>query len=69
MLTLKASVVIAILAGTIATTVGITYVVARTGVTVSCSAPTAAPAVSGTSDKPWSLPSGPKPQLKGGKEW
>ena len=65
MLTLKASVATAILASAITATAGITYVVARTRVAISCPAP----AVPATAGKPWSLTNGPTPQLKGGKQW
>jgi hypothetical protein len=70
MLTLKASVAVAILAGTALASAGAGYVVSRTTMTaqvaVSCPAPVA-PAVQ--PERPWSLPSGPTPDIHGGQKF
>ncbi len=70
MLTFKASVAVAILAGTALASAGAGYVVSRatmtTQVAVSCPAPVA-PAVQ--PERPWSLPPGPTPDINAGKRY
>ena len=70
MLTLKASVAVAILAGTALASAGAGYVVSRTTMTaqvaVSCPAPIAPTA---QPERPWSLPPGPTPDIHGGQKF
>jgi hypothetical protein len=70
MLSLKASVAVAVLAGTAVAAAGAGYVVSRATMTaqvaVCCPAPVA-PAAS--PQLPWSLPSGPTPALNAGKKF
>ena len=67
MLTLKAPVAAAVLAGTALVSAGAGYVVSQATMTaqvsVTCPAPAAAPVL------PHSLPPGPVPELNAGKKW
>jgi hypothetical protein len=67
MLTLKASVAAAVIAGTALVSAGAGYAVSRATMTaqvsVTCPTPVAAPAL------PHSLPPGPVPELNAGKKW
>lgn len=67
MLSLKASVAVAILAGTALASAGAGYVVSRatmtTQVAVSCPSPVVQP------ERPWSLPPGPTPDIHGGQKF
>ena len=67
MLSLKASVAVAILAGTALASAGAGYAVSRatmtTQVAVSCPSPVVQP------ERPWSLPAGPTPDLNAGKRY
>ena len=69
-LTLKASVVVAVLAGTALLSAGAGYAISRATLTaqiaVSCPAPIAA---SPAPPLPHSLPSGPAPALNAGRQW
>ena len=70
MLTLKASVAVAILAGTALASAGAGYVVSRSTMTaqvaVSCPAPVMPVA---QPERPWLLPPGPTPDLNAGKRY
>ncbi|MGI4796821.1 MAG: hypothetical protein ACRYG8_22765 [Janthinobacterium lividum] len=67
MLTLKASVAVAILAGTALASAGAGYAVSRTTMTaqvaVACPTPVVQP------ERPWSLPPGPTPDIYAGKRY
>lgn len=69
LLTLKASVAAAVLAGTALASAGAGYVVSRVTMTaqvaVSCPPPTAAV----QPQLPWALPSGPVPKTTGGEKF
>ena len=67
MLTLKASVAVAILAGTALASAGAGYAVSRATMTaqvaVSCPSPVVQP------ERPWSLPAGPTPDIHSGQKF
>ena len=67
MLTLKASVAVAVLAGTALVSAGAGYLASQATMTaqvsVTCTTPIAAPVL------PHSLPPGPVPELNAGKKW
>jgi hypothetical protein len=66
MLTLKARVATAIVAGTVAATAGITYVATKTAIAVSCPNP---PAAASSPSGPSALPPGDPVQPYRGKQW